>query len=169
MRASHQRLALLTNGQQWRLLYTGLDVEAWCEWDAERWFEEGGLGNQVNMLRLFLLPRIWSSSAVDQPCQLLQAIQDSRKGQSELSALLGERVREAVEMLIQAHGEQLKASCADVNHSDIYRAAVRIVMRMVVILFAESRDLLPRSSSIYHRAYGLNGLLEELEKHGGPQ
>jgi hypothetical protein len=167
MRASNTRLALLTNGRQWRLLHAGLDADAFCEWDAERWFEEGGLGLQVNSLRLLLRPALWTQPAADQPCPLLQAVQDSRKGQAELSALLGERVREAVELLVQAHGEQLKAQCADVDPADIYRAAVRVVMRMVVVFFAESRDLLPRSSSLYHRAYGLNGLLEELEKHGG--
>ncbi len=46
----------------------------------------------------------------------------------------------------------------------IYRAAVRVVMRLVVLLFAESRELLPRDNALYHDAYGLSGLLEELEK-----
>lgn len=167
MRATAHRLALLTNGRQWRLLYAGLDAEAWCEWEAERWFEEGELGKQVDMLRLFFLPKNWTSPSKDQPSALLHYIQESRKGQSDLSALLGERVREAVERLVQAHGERLKTDCADVDTADIYRAAVRVVMRMVVVFFAESRDLLPRSNSVYHRAYGLNGLLEELGKHGG--
>lgn len=167
MRASDHKLALLTNGRQWRLLYAGLDSQAWCEWDADRWFEEGGLGQQVNILRLLLSPAKFTASSADAPGMLLQAVQDSRKGQAELSALLGERVREAVELLVQAHGEQLKTQCADVEPADIYRAAVRMVMRVVVVLFAESRDLLPRSSSLYHRAYGLHGLLEELERSGG--
>lgn len=169
MRASNTRMALLTNGQQWRVMHAGLDADAWCEWDADRWFEEGGLGLQVNVLRLLIQPTLWTQPALDQPSPLQQAVQDSRKGQAELSALLGERVREAVELLVQAHGEQLKTQCAEVEAADIYRAAVRVVMRMVVILFAESRNLLPRDSMLYHRAYGLNGLLEELEKHGGPK
>ena len=37
-------------------------------------------------------------------------------------------------------------------------------MRLVVILFAESRDLLPRDNALYHESYGLNGLFEQLEK-----
>ena len=51
-----------------------------------------------------------------------------------------------------------------VDPAEIYRAAVRVVMRMVVVLFAESRELLPRDNALYHGAYGLTGLLEELEK-----
>lgn len=37
-------------------------------------------------------------------------------------------------------------------------------MRMVVVLFAESRELLPRDNAIYHGSYGLGGLIEELER-----
>ena len=51
-----------------------------------------------------------------------------------------------------------------VDPADIYRAAVRVVMRLVVVLFAESRELLPRDNALYHGSYGLTGLLEELEK-----
>jgi hypothetical protein len=76
---------------------------------------------------------------------------------------LGERIREAVELLVQGHGEVLKEQCAGVDPADVYRAAVRIVMRMVVVLFAESRELLPRDNALYHIAYRLTGLLEDLE------
>ena len=58
--------------------------------------------------------------------QLLEAILDSRKGQAELSAVLGERVREAVELLVQSHGEALRTQCADVDPAEIYRAAARV-------------------------------------------
>ncbi|WP_428299073.1 Eco57I restriction-modification methylase domain-containing protein, partial [Hyphomicrobium sp.] len=49
----------------------------------------------------------------------------------------------------------------------IYRAATRVVMRMVVVLFAEARDdLLPRSNPVYHLSYGLQGLREALQQAG---
>ncbi|MGV2335364.1 MAG UNVERIFIED_CONTAM: hypothetical protein LVR18_15025 [Planctomycetaceae bacterium] len=35
LRAGNERLALLTNGRQWRLIFAGLDFDAWCEWDTE--------------------------------------------------------------------------------------------------------------------------------------
>ena len=166
LRVGSERLALITNGRQWRLIFAGLDFDAWCEWDVDLWLEEGEISSQVDALRTLLSPAVWSPAAKDAHPPLLQAILDSRKGQSELSASLGERVREAVEILVQNHGEALKARCADVDPADIYRAAVRIVMRMVVILFAESRDLLPRAEQLYHSSYGLSGLLEDLEKIG---
>ena len=46
----------------------------------------------------------------------------------------------------------------------LYQAAVRIIMRLVIIFFAEARDLLPRSIPLYHASYGLEGLYEELRR-----
>jgi len=164
LRASNERLAVITNGRQWRLVFAGLDFDAWCEWDLDLWFEEGTLSPQVTALRALLSPMLWTPAGKDAPSPLLQAIFDSRKGQAELSAVLGERVREAVELLVQGHGEVLREHCAGVAPAEIYRAAVRVVMRMVVVLFAESRELLPQGNALYYGSYGLTGLLEDLEK-----
>jgi hypothetical protein len=164
LRAGHEKQALLTNGRQWRLIFAGLDFDAWCEWDVDLWFEEGALSPQVHALRTLLSPEAFTPPAVGQPAPLLAAILESRKGQAELSAVLGERVREAVELLVQAHGEALAERCNAADAAETYRAAVRMVMRLVVVLFAESRDLLPRDNALYHGAYGVGGLLEELEK-----
>ena len=170
LRAGNDHLALVTNGKQWRLLFAGLDFEAWCEWDVDLWFQEGKPTLQVDALRTLLQPMLWTPESDAAAPPLLQAIRDTRKGQAELSETLGERVREAVEILIQGHGEvlkDLKDQCADVTSADIYRAACRVAMRLVVILFAEARDLLPRDNPVYHASYGLNGLLERLLAGGG--
>ena len=164
LRAGNDHLAVVTNGRQWRLLFAGLDFDAWCEWDLELWFEHGELSPQVTALRTLLSPDLWTPESEGAEAPLLQAIRDTRKGQAELSEVLGERVREAVELLIQGHGEALKERCGTVDPADIYRAACRVAMRLVVILFAESRELLPRDNSLYHESYGLNGLLDQLER-----
>ena len=202
LRAGNDHLALVTNGRQWRLLFAGLDYDAWCEWDLDLWFDEGELSPQVEALRTLLNAELWTPETEDSTPRLLQAIRDTRKGQAELSEVLGERVREAVEILIRGHGEALRAlvespeidnaeyrqfladdagvSSAEVppdddepppvavpTAADIYRAACRVAMRLVVILFAESRDLLPRDNALYHGSYGLNGLLEQLNRNEG--
>jgi len=41
LRGTGHRLGLLTNGHQFRLVYAGLDFESWCEWESERWFDDG--------------------------------------------------------------------------------------------------------------------------------
>ena len=167
LRAGNDHLALVTNGKQWRLLFAGLDFEAWCEWDVDLWFQDGKPAPQVDALRTLLQPNLWTPASKDAASPLLQAIRDTRKGQAELSETLGERVREAVEVLIQGHGEALKEQCSDVDPADIYRAACRVAMRLVVILFAEARDLLPRDNPVYHASYGLNGLMERLQSAAG--
>ena len=48
--------------------------------------------------------------------------------------------------------------------ASLHQAAVRLIMRMIVVLFAEARDLLPhRSSPVYRENYSLTRLLEQLE------
>ena len=171
LRGGNDHLALVTNGRQWRLLFAGLDYDAWCEWDLDLWFDEGELSPQVEALRTLLNAELWTPETEDSTPRLLQAIRDTRKGQAELSEVLGERVREAVEILIRGHGEPLRAlvepPVAVPTPADIYRAACRVAMRLVVILFAESRDLLPRDNALYHGSYGLNGLLEQLNRNEG--
>ena len=162
LRAGREHLALLTNGRHWRLLFAGLDFDASCQWDAEAWFEQGELAPQVAALRTLLQPKLWVPPAKDAAPPLLQGIRDTRKGQAELSEVLGERVREAVEILIQSHGEALNGRCANVDPADIYRAACRVAMRLVVALFAESRELLPRSNALYDASYGIEGLRARL-------
>ncbi len=166
LRKKNYPVALLTNGLQWRLIHAGADYSAWCEWDIALWFVGGQLGRQVTALRLLL-----GEKALRSPSPLLLAIQSSRQGQAELSTILGERVRQAVELLIQESAEGLQLLQNDpekaVSPSDIYIAACRIIMRCVVILFAEARDLLPRDNPIYHNSYGIQGLREQLDRLAG--
>ena len=169
LRGGGEHLALVTNGRQFRLVFAGLDFDASCQWDVGLWFQEGELAPQVAALRALLCPELWTppkptSGGEAQSPPLLAAIRDTRKGQAELSEVLGERVREAVERLIQSHGEALQTHCANVPPADIYRAACRVAMRLVIVLFAESRDLLPRDNALYHGSYGLHGLFERLER-----
>ena len=164
LRDGGEHLALVTNGRQFRLVFAGLDFDAACQWDTALWFQEGELAPQVTALRTLLQSVLWTPPAQDAAPPLLQAIRDTRNGQAELSEVLGERVREAVELLIQSHGEALRERCTDVPPADIYRAACRVVMRLVIILFAESRELLPRDNALYHASYGLQGLFERLER-----
>ncbi len=234
LRQGREQLALVTNGHQWRIVFAGLDYEAWTEWDLEQWMAEGAFTDEFNALRALISPPLWrgtapsertgtvpsersetglSLSPKDRPgtvpsehkeagtdasersetclslasdlpftkyqdrpgsarvspgiSPLLEAINNSRKGQSELSKELGERVRMAAELLIDGHAPALNPLHGQLDAQDIYRAAVRVIMRMVVILFAESREgLLPRDNPVYHTAYSLQGLRELLDRSG---
>lgn len=160
-------LALVTNGRQWRLVHAGQDYEAWCEWDIELWFEEGQPALQVQAWRQ-LLSRDALLANPTHAIGLLQAsILASRKGQADLSAVLGERVRQAVEELITAsHSaiEQAQQAGQTPAFADLYVAGSRIVMRAIITMFAEARGLLPLNNAIYQGAYSLDGLRQSLDR-----
>ena len=154
LRKANLKVALLATEQQWRLIYAGSDFEAWCEWNLDLWFEAGQPAPQVEALRRLLGPTAVGKTVVD-------AIQDSRRGQAELTSVLGERVRQAVEKLIQASAANLEN--LNVLPPDIYLAATRMIMRCVVALFAEGKGMLGRDMPAYHDSYGIQGLREQLE------
>lgn len=88
LRASDQKVALLTNLRQWRVVFAGLDFDAWAEWDTALWFEEGQPGLQITALRALLSRESLTAKKEGEPHTLLAAIQASRKGQAELSSEL---------------------------------------------------------------------------------
>ncbi|MFA4906919.1 MAG: hypothetical protein WC602_01480 [archaeon] len=179
LRAKRCKLGLLTNGVQFRLCYAGLDHESWAEWDASAWFESAENLPQLSGFSMLLGNGGFEArDGFDFP--LLNAIENSRSRQGELSSILGEQVRKSLEILL---GEFSKIRQKYPNFTEpvslnpdgstlaesgvlsaIFQAAVRIIMRWVVILFAEARDLLPRSNELYHRHYGVEGLFELLRK-----
>lgn len=170
LRQKQQPLALVTNGRQWRLVHAGQDYEAWCEWDIDLWFVEGLPGPQVLAWRHLLSVDALASPSSKGESVLLGAILASRKGQADLSAVLGERVRQGVEELITAsHSaiEQAQQLGTAPAFADLYVAGSRIVMRCIITLFAEARNLLPVDHPIYQRAYSLEGLRQSLDRRAG--
>jgi hypothetical protein len=170
LRQQRQPLALVTNGRQWRLVYAGQDYQAWCEWDIELWLSEGQPSEQVTAWRHLLSRDSLLARGAGRPGVLLEAISESRKGQAELSAVLGERVRQGVEELITAsHGaiEQAQQAGAAPDYRDLYLAGTRMVMRCIITLFAEARGLLPVDNPIYQHAYSLEGLRQQLDRRAG--
>jgi hypothetical protein len=170
LRQKQQPLALVTNGRQWRLMHAGQDYEAWCEWDIDLWFVEGLPGPQVLAWRHLLSADALAAPSTRGESALLGAILASRKGQADLSAVLGERVRQGVEELITAsHSaiEQAQQAGTAPAFADLYVAGSRIVMRCIITLFAEARNLLPVDNPIYQRAYSLEGLRQSLERRAG--
>ncbi|NLE56061.1 MAG: SAM-dependent DNA methyltransferase, partial [Lentisphaerae bacterium] len=157
-------LALLTNGGQWRVVYAGMDHDAYAEWETDQWFANGEATAELGGFLSLLQPEHW----LGKPSKLLLAVQASRKGQNDLSGVMGERVRNTVEMLIREHGAALGEKLPDVSSKEIYMAGVRMVMRLVVAFFAESREgLLPKSNAIYSQNYSLASLMHELKRHRG--
>ena len=163
LRRRSDPLGLLTNGTQWRLIWADADSLAWVEWEAERWLDADQISGELDVLR-----RVLSSATLtrgtNEVAPLLAAIRDSRRGEASLSKVLGERVRQAVETLLRSREALIGPAWEDHQSTDLYVAACHFMMRLVVTLFAEARDLLPTNNPVYHRTYGLRSLLDQLDR-----
>lgn len=156
-------LGLLTNGRQWRLVWADADSLAWVEWEAERWLDADRLSGELATLRRVVSTASLLRHGAD-ASPLLVAIRDTRRGQAKLSGELGERVRRAVETVLRSREPLIGPAWGEHRSADLYVAACHFVMRLVVTLFAEARELLPIDNPVYHRAYGLRALLDQLDR-----
>lgn len=98
----------------------------------------------------------------------------SLEHQDELTDTLGEQVRRAVEVLVQAldraDQDRNRELLSDISPAQLYEAGLTVMMRMVVLLCAEERKLLLLGEPIYDQHYAVSTLrsrlLEEKERLG---
>ena len=95
--------------------------------------------------------------------------EESVAAAEEITEALGAQVRRAVELLIQSFSESARDAQqrgepdplpADTHQS--YEAAVTIMMRIVFLLFAEERGLLP-TGELFEQGYGISRELDRLQ------
>ena len=102
--------------------------------------------------------------------RLAALLEDSRKYQNEVSERLAEQVLHALYELLRgfqaAHdtskGALLREPLAE-NPDDVYRGLLTVVLRLVFLLYAEERDMLPQDET-FLGAYSLAGLYERLRE-----
>ncbi len=111
--------------------------------------------------RLLSLPRTQRLPAL---------LEDSRKFQNEVSERLAQQVLHALYELLRgfqaAHdasqGELLREPLAE-HPDEVYRALLTVILRLVFVLYAEERDMLPEDET-FLRYYSLAGLHERLRE-----
>ena len=92
--------------------------------------------------------------SVPRPKRLAALLEDSRKYQNEVSERLAEQVLHSLYELLRgfqaAHdtskGELLHEPLAD-NPDEVYRGLLTVVLRLVFLLYAEERDMLPQDET----------------------
>ena len=96
---------------------------------------------------------------------------ESRKFQNKVSEQLAEQVLHSLYELLRglqaAHdatkSELLRDHLTD-SPDEIYGALLTVVLRLVFLLYAEERDMLPNEDRIYEQHYSLAGLYERLRE-----
>lgn len=162
-------LGLSTDGRWWTLVWAPVGgVTGTATFDAATWPEQA----DRDVVRAFRsLLRRARFFAVPDDEMLVPLLRRSLDNQEEVTEALGVQVRRAVELLVDAIGRadaraaQRDASVlADIPAQDIYRGAVSVMMRIVFLLFAEERGLLPSDNTLYAQAYSAGRLCDDLEQ-----
>lgn len=162
-------LGLATDGRWWTLVWAPRGgVTTTATFDTVSWPEAA----ERDVVRAFvsLLSRR-RFFGVPNGERLVPLLRDSLGSQEEITEALGVQVRRAVELLVAAIGRidvrerELGArGLADVQAHEVYRGAVAVMMRIVFLLFAEERKLLPADNELYATAYSAGRLCAELEQ-----
>ncbi len=163
------QLGLATDGRWWTLVWAPVGgVTGTATFDAVTWPEQA----DRDVVRAFRsLLRRSRFFAVPDDEMLVPLLRKSLDGQEEVTEALGTQVRRAVELLVDAIGradvraaQRGAAELDDVDAQDVYRSAVAVMMRLVFLLFAEERGLLPADNGLYAQAYSAGRLCEDLEQ-----
>jgi len=163
-------LGLVTDGRWWCLVWAPLGgVTTTAVFDAIGWNEAA----ERTVVRAFssLLSRR-RFFEYDEDETLVGLLKASLAAGEDVTEALGVQVRQAVELLVDAIGRAdvramehgaLGLHAQGVGAGEVYRAAVAVMMRIVFLLFAEERGLLPADNEVYARSYSARFLRDELK------
>jgi hypothetical protein len=160
-RATGCRLGLVTNGERWMLVDAPVGaVTTFASWYARIWLQEPvtlqAFVHLLGIRRFF----------VDESERLPALLDRSLKYQDEVTDALGEQVRRAVEVLIQAldkaDQDRDRTLLRGVQEAELYEAALTVMMRLVFLLSAEERGLLLLGDERYEAHYAVSTLRMQL-------
>ena len=159
---------LLFNGRVLRLLSAPRgESSGWLDFRVADMIQSAGRPISTALRLLLGQTRLLS---LPQSQRLSALLEDSRKFQNEVSERLAEQVLHALYELLRgfqaAHdasgGELLRKPLAD-QPDEVYRALLIVILRLVFLLYAEERDMLPEDET-FLRYYSVAGLYERLRE-----
>ena len=164
LHATRVPLGLVTNGERFTLVYAEPgQPTGFADFRAELWLDE--------RLTLRAFRDFLSADALFNrpPEETLDALyRQSLENQQEVSATLGRQVRRAVELFItaldRADRENDRQLLAGIPDTQVYEAALFLMMRLVFLFFAEERDLLPIANPVYRENYAVSTLHDQLRE-----
>jgi hypothetical protein len=159
---------ILFNGCTLRLISAPRgESSGWLDFHVADMAQTAGRPISTAMRLLLGQPRLL---ALPRAQRLAALLEDSRKFQNEVSERLAQQVLHALYELLRgfqaAHdaskGELLSQPLAE-HPDEIYRALLTFILRLVFLLYAEERDMLPEDET-FLRYYSLAGLFERLRE-----
>ncbi|WP_386069786.1 Eco57I restriction-modification methylase domain-containing protein [Tahibacter sp. UC22_41] len=161
LRALSVPFGIVTNGERWMLVHAPSgQVATFASWYARIW------GQEPSTLRAFtslLGVRRFFAPAQD---RLPALFERSLKYQDEVTDALGNQVRRAIEVLVQAldraDQDRNRELLHDVKSQEFYEAGLTVMMRLVFLLAAEERGLLLLGEPRYDSFYAVSTLRMQL-------
>lgn len=165
LRASGVMIGVVTDGHWWAIVSARPQtMVASGVFDAQRWIELPAVRNAF--IELLRRRRLIGGKPEE---RLTELFRDSVAAAAEITEALGTQVRRAVELLIQAMSEAAVAARGTqapdplpAGRAQVYEAVVTVMMRVVFLLFAEERGLLPQTT-LFAMGYGISGEFDKLD------
>lgn len=161
LRATGCPTGVVTNGERWMLVHAPVGaVAGFASWYARLW------GQEPETLRAFVsLLGVRRFFGPDEG-KLPALYERSLKHQDDVTEALGEQVRRAVEVLVQAldraDQDRNRELLRDVDPQELYEAGLTVMMRLVFLLAAEERALLLFGDPRYDSFYAISTLRMQL-------
>ncbi|MGW4160052.1 Eco57I restriction-modification methylase domain-containing protein [Streptomyces sp. SS162] len=165
LRTSGATIGVVTDGRWWAIVSARTQtMVASGIVDSQTWIEEPQARNAF--IELLQRKRLVGGKAQD---RLTELFAESVTAAEKITEALGTQVRRAVELIVQALSEGgLKAvqrgepDPLPAQRGQVYEAAVTVMMRVVFLLFAEERGLLPENQ-LFAMGYGVSDELDQLD------
>jgi len=160
---------LLFNGRVLRLLSAPRgESSGWIDFRVADMVQTAGRPICTALRLLLGQPRLLS---LPRSQRLAALLEDSRKFQNEVSDRLSEQVLHALYEFLRgfqaandaSKGELLRQPLGE-HPDEVYRALLTVILRLVFLLYAEERDMLPEKDEAFLRYYSLAGLYERLRE-----
>lgn len=166
LRETGVTIGIVTDGRWWALVSAAKDVTtASGVWDALLWREE-----RPSRDAFFALASYTSIAGGDEKKRLPLLFAKSVASAEEITEALGDQVRRAVELVLQSMSDTHLRALAQGEDSPlpadpkvVYEGAVTVLMRIVFLLFAEERGLLPEHD-LYRSSYAIAHIRQQLQQ-----
>ncbi|NUB23341.1 Eco57I restriction-modification methylase domain-containing protein [Azospirillum brasilense] len=161
LRATGCAIGVVTNGERWMLVHAPVGaVASFANWYARLW------GQEPETLRAFVSLLSIRRFFGPKERKLTALYEWSLKHQDDVTEALGEQVRRAVEVLVQAldraDQDRSRELLRDIDPQEIYEAGLTVMMRLVFLLAAEERGLLLLGDPRYDSFYAVSSLRMQL-------
>ena len=164
LHATDVPLGLVTNGEEWMLVFAPRgDTSGFTSWYASLWIDE-----PITLRAFHSLLSARRFFGVAPSDTLLALLKESAQDQQEVTNQLGDQVRDAVEVLIQAFDrldqDSGRTLLKGLDEKSLYDAALTVMMRLVFLFSAEERGLLHLGEPLYDDNYAVSTLREQLQE-----